>query len=344
MWDITLSGRGELGTAPISIPILWMCGSPDGSLVAECRSDGSVGLLDTTDLHEITQVVVSPIPYDTIFPGLSYDNTHLAVDVGGKISVWDIQTEQILTIIPKEDGWEEKYAFPPSFSPDGTLLATGGYSGKITVWNLFPVQRKVVLPLRPGSPMVFGQFSPDGTHLAMGCWRTSDSGGGEVWIWDLVEVDKPPRILNTDKTAFSCLSFSPDGRHLATCGNDPVSQIWDLAGSKVSVVLRRHAGSPRSIRYSPDGQYIITASIDGSVKIWDPESGTELLSYNPPGVSRPFSAFFTPNSRRVVTGDIDKQYRLLSFKDIDELIALVSTRVTRDWTFEERRRYLLRES
>lgn len=285
-------------------------------------------------------MIVSPEPCNAIAPGIDIDNAHLAVDLSGRISVWIIRTGQKLFDHPVEEGWESQYVFPPAFNPDGTLLATGGYSGKINVLNLVTGQKEWVFPIQPGALVKYGQFSPDGKRLAVACWANDNANGGFTWVWNLAEPGKPPLLLDTDRYASNFLSFSPDSRHLACCGHTPESRIWDVASGEVHLVLSGHAGINSTIQYSPDGRYLVTASWDGTVKVWDAESGAELLSYALPKEKSGLHGFFTPDSRRVVVYSEDGCYRLLAFQDFDELIAIARKRVTRDWKPEERRRYL----
>ena len=133
-------------------------------------------------------MVVGPAPGSAILPSLSRDNNRLAVDAGGRISVWDIHTGQNLFERPAEDGWDAQFAFVPPFSPNGNLLAVGGYSGKITLWNLVSGQKERVLPIRAGSPPCSCQFSPDGMttgngllpHNGFGRGRSLDLGSGRT--------------------------------------------------------------------------------------------------------------------------------------------------------------------
>jgi WD40 repeat protein len=139
------------------------------------------------------------------------------------------------------------------------------------------------------------------------------------------------------------LNFSPDGRYLAVCGNELVGRIWDMASAEICQILRGHTASIYTIRYSPNGRYLVTACQDGTVRVWDAENGAELLNYRSPTECRFRTAFFTPDSRRVVAGSSDGYYRLLAFADFDELLDIVRKRITRDWKLEERRRYLREE-
>lgn len=340
MWDISRSGPGELVTVPRSQPTNWVASSRDGSLIVESRPDGSIALLETNAFQEVVRLFVSPESCSAIVQGIDLDNTHLAVDLNGRVSVWNIQTGQRLFDHPVEDGWEMKYVFSPTFSVDGTLLATGGYSGKINLWNLATGHKERVFSIRPGALVKYAQFSPDGRRLAVACWANINANGGITWIWDLAEPGKTPLLLKTDLYASNFLWFSPDSRHLACCGNDPESRIWDVVSGEIHLVLSGHAGINSTIQYSPDGRYLVTASWDGTVKVWDAENGTELLSYVLPKENCNLQAFFTPDGRRVVVYSEDSCYRLLAFQDFDELLEIVRKRATRDWKPEERRRYL----
>ena len=75
------------------------------------------------------------------------------------------------------------------------------------------------------------------------------------------------------------LSFSPDGRKLATAtarANGSVT-IWDLAGGQPSSRSRRTQG-PSSASRTPDGERLVSADDGGGVTIWNLRTGKAWLS------------------------------------------------------------------
>jgi WD40 repeat protein len=64
------------------------------------------------------------------------------------------------------------------------------------------------------------------------------------------------------------VSFSPDGRLLATGSFDSSARVWDaLAGEPVSPPLR-HQDTVFVAAFSPDGNGLLTASWDKNARIW----------------------------------------------------------------------------
>jgi eukaryotic-like serine/threonine-protein kinase len=74
----------------------------------------------------------------------------------------------------------------------------------------------------------------------------------------------------------NAVTFSPDGRRLATVSDDKTARLWDMAkGSLLSSPIR-HESIIRAITFSPDGGLIATASDDGMVRQWDGMSGAAV--------------------------------------------------------------------
>ena len=102
--------------------------------------------------------------------------------------------------------------------------------------------------------------------------------------------------------------------------------------------LTGHTSTVSSLAYSPDDRYIATASIDGTTKLWDAETGKELLTLSGhAGLTTGVS--FSPDGKRLATSGQDGTIRIYLL-DIDDLIELAKSRLTRSLTTEECRQYL----
>jgi serine/threonine protein kinase/WD40 repeat protein len=71
------------------------------------------------------------------------------------------------------------------------------------------------------------------------------------------------------------VAVSPDGRTLASAGEDRVVKVWDLAGGRVLRSLSVHTGPVWGLAFSLDRKLLATGSVDGRIVLWDVESGSE---------------------------------------------------------------------
>ena len=69
------------------------------------------------------------------------------------------------------------------------------------------------------------------------------------------------------------LTFSPDGKTLASAGFDGAIKLWAWPDAKETKSLPAHPSPAYSVAYSPDGLQLATCSVEPVIKIWTAADG-----------------------------------------------------------------------
>ena len=206
------------------------------------------------------------------------DGRRIATGNGdGTAQLWNGRTgEPILT-------WSAHRAGVRSvdWSPDGSRLVTASADGTAKVWEVTAKGAREQLSLSAQELTAGVQsaiFSPDGTQV-----MTSDTKITATKVWDVgisgdAEWMNIPTQPNEDPFWPGDVEFLPDGRRLASTGEEGGISIWDL---KTGRELRTIGvgGSPiSSFDLTADGSAIAAGRDNGLATAWDVTTGEELFS------------------------------------------------------------------
>jgi len=181
------------------------------------------------------------------------------------------------------------------------------------------------------APVLGLAFSPDGQRIATASYDKTAK------VWDAAS-GKELLTLSGHTDGVAGLAFSPDGQRIATASWDRTAKIWDAASGKELLTLSGHTDWVNGLAFSPDGKRIATASWDRTAKVWDAASGDELYTLSD-RVAGARCCAFSRDGKRLAVGMDDGRVEVYA-ADIDGLIKLARTRVTRDLTPAERKKYL----
>jgi hypothetical protein len=99
------------------------------------------------------------------------------------------------------------------------------------------------------------------------------------------------------RTGYHTLTFSPDGKRLASIGVGNRVLVWDAATGKEALALDGHKADAFDLAYSPDGKWLASAGREGA-KVWDATTGKLLFTTTGQVVAR---VAFSPDAKRLAT-------------------------------------------
>ena len=325
IWDITPGGSREALTLSVDGDSPSMAYSADGSMLVGEDSSG-IHLWDAGGGEELEAILWESRPWESGLTDFVADSDREVVSstppvvrdpASGEFHVTYPQVENISSI---------------EYSPDGAILAAGGWDGHVALWDASSGRRIAILdpPTERLESVQDVAFAPDGSLLVSASWD------GTAKIWDTATHEQIGTLLGHEDKVVS-VDISPDGSQIVTGSMDGTARIWDLDSHPLQV-LRGHEGAVNSVEFSPNGRHVATVGADTTTRLWDVTSGREFLVLRDHHASVVVLAF-DPTGDRLATASSDGTIRV-HVLGVDELIELAQSRLTRSWTPDECRQYL----
>jgi WD40 repeat protein len=278
--------------------------NPDGQWVASAGADRTVrvwratGRQDVAVLHGHTETVTR-----VAFAADGQRLASLSVDEGRQgqgddtVRIWKVDPEATLPVLRGHTS----YVYPVAFSPDGRWLASGGWDGKVRLWDGATGELCATSP-HPGNVRTLA-FGPDGRWLVSG-----GDGDDRLRIWD-VATARVRQEIRGPGTPIVGLAISPDGARVAASSWPTLKQIqlgvYDRASGE-----RLFSAETWALAYSPDGRWLaVRDSDEKTILLLDAQTHATVTQFR--GHEKLVnSAAFSSDSRRLASCSQDHTVRL----------------------------------
>jgi WD40 repeat protein len=269
---------------------------PSGKYVASASQDGTSQVWEATTGRN----VFPSSDHAAIAASWSHDGKYVAIGYDETIQVWEAASGNIISVFTHH----VNTVLTTSWSPDGTLIASGSADGTMYLWEVatgdvrmsstrkFALQAvawssngnialgykdgyiaavdatsKRTIFSSPGTQAVQAVlWSPDGMRLA------ALDQAGTVLLWDIAPGKPQLHLKYTSYTSMS-IAWSPDGTQIVSGGNDGTAQIWEAATGKTLATYQSDLSSVQTIAWSPDGSHIACGGSSNELHVWNATNG-----------------------------------------------------------------------
>jgi len=239
-------------------PVNTIASSPDGKKIVSGSGDGAVRLWDI----DTGKVIAKLAGHTDRVSSVCWNRDGRRMVSGsedGTARVWD---DGKIILGPIKTGLTNVKAV--IYSPDMTMIATGGHSKKkqfIKIWDANTAKLIIHLKGHTLSVHCLAQ-TVDGKTLISGSYD------GSIRTWNTTTWEQIAVFTEYTGSVYG-IAISPNGRILASALSDRTVRLWDLEdGEPISLPLY-HASAVTCVSFSTDGRILATGCKDKNAYTWN---------------------------------------------------------------------------
>jgi len=203
-------------------------------------------------------------------------NNHLAVALGAHVYLWNAASGDIHQLCELEA--EDDYVSSVKWVEEGTYLALGTSSGSVQLWD---VEQSRMLRVLAGLDSRVASLSWNKWLVAGG------SRAGQIQQSDTRVAEHCVARVQGHSQEVCGLAWAPDGKYLASGGNDNVLNIWASEGHSLHTAssplhsLTSHQAAVKALAWCPWQSNTLASgggTADRTIKIWNATNGQMLSS------------------------------------------------------------------
>ncbi|KRX67649.1 Periodic tryptophan protein 2 -like protein [Trichinella sp. T9] len=253
------------------------------------HSNGVIILHELPEFYLIHNLSVSEFAIDSVSINNSGDWIAVASARLGQMLVWEWQSK---TYVMKQQGHLHNMTCL-TYSPDGSIIASGGHDGKVKLWNVNSGFCFKTLDEHSGG--ITGIVWTQAGKSVISC-----SLDGTVRAFDLKRYRNFRTFVAPEPVQFSCLCADFDGDILCAAGQDVFSiYVWSIKTGHLHDVISGHEAPVSGLSFASGCTALASSSWDKTLRIWnilDEKCGREVFNLPTEGL---MDVKFSPNGKLV---------------------------------------------